>query len=245
MNRIIGLVFKLAAGVVIVEWLAGALSPGGALNGLTGMLIARYPFHRYLAEVFSDTLGYDISFVPAVGTSVLDDAVILLIAVLISSGVAGVLKNIFNPVDTGAADAKAYVRGAGYQLHGLTVTALAGVVTILFSNMVFGSIIQWVNASGIPKIIWKALEMAVIIGVLALFAVFVSAMAGAASGSGFSFGLFAFFAVRAVIGTVLAVVVSVWALLAIVNHARDAAVWLIGIYAILILVSTAASGLRA
>lgn len=241
MNRVVGFIIKIIIGVVVVEWLASAFSVGGALNGLTGMLIAKYPFHGYLLEVFSDTMGYDVSFVPAGRTSLLDDVLILVIAMLISSGIAGVLGNIFNPVDS---HEEAYIRSAGYRFKGMAAAVLSSIVTILFSNMIFGSIVQWLSDLNMPSLVLTLIEIAAIAAVIVVFAVFISAMAGAVSGKGFSFGLFAFFAVRAVIRTVLVVVLSVWALLGIVNHASDAAMVLIGIYVILVLVSTAARGLR-
>ena len=73
MNRISGLIVKLISGVIVLYLLIHTLSPGGPLGNLTGMLITKYPFHQGLLDVFASSLGWDISFVPVVQSSLLDD----------------------------------------------------------------------------------------------------------------------------------------------------------------------------
>lgn len=239
MNRVVGFLFKILIGVIVIEFIISALSPGGVLSGWTGMLITKYPFHEYLMQTFAESLGFDISFVPEVATSLLDDACVLLIAMLISSGIASTLMHIFNP-----AEGEETGQNVGYALRGVVVSLLSSIVTILFSNLIFGSILQWVNASKIPMVLFRILEVVVMIIVVVLFLVFAKSVVDVASGRGFGFGLFLFFVLRSVIRTVLVDVVSVWALLGIVNHAKDAAIPLIGIYVVLILGTTAVRGIR-
>lgn len=92
MNRISGSIIKLVSGLIVIYLLVNTLSPGGALGNLTGMLIAKYPFHKSLLNVFSGSLGWDTSFVPVVQSSILDDLLIIMIAALILGGVSTVIK---------------------------------------------------------------------------------------------------------------------------------------------------------
>ena len=203
----------------MIAFLVETLSPGGALGNLTGMLIAKYPFHKPILETFNSSLGWDISFVPAVESSILDDVLILAIAAVISGGIASVLKNIFNPVDMREYGAKEYMQSAGYQMRGMAVSVLSSVVTILFSNMIFASVLQKVNESFLGGIVFTVLKVAVLVIVLALVVTFIRAAADVGSGKGFGPGLLALFALGSVARTVAVDVFSVYALLAMVNNA--------------------------
>ncbi len=217
MNKLSNLIIKLVVGFVVICFLLETLKPGGALGNLTGMLISKYPFHEPVLEVFRDSLGWNISFVPEVKTSVLDDILILLLAALISSGIANVLKNIFNPVDMRERGAEEYMQSVGYRLKGVMVSVLSSVVTILISNMIFTSIIQNVNDSMIGGIVFTLVKIVVLVITVSLFVVFTKAVVDVGTGKGFGFGLFAFFAIGSIFRTVMVDVVSVYILAGLVN----------------------------
>ncbi len=217
MNKWSNLIIKLVVGFVVIGFLLETLKPGGALGNLTGMLISKYPFHKPILEVFRDSLGWNISFVPAVKTSVLDDVLILLLAALISGGIASVLKNIFNPVDMRERGAEEYMQSVGYRLKGVMVSVLSSVVTILISNMIFTSIIQNVNDSMIGGIVFTLVKIVVLAITVSLFVVFTKAVVDVGTGKGFGFGLFVFSAIGSIVRTVMVVVVSVYILAGLVN----------------------------
>ena len=238
MNKVANLLIKLVVGVVVIMFLVETLSPGGALGNLTGMLIAKYPFHKPILEAFQGTMGWDISFVPAVESSVLDDSLILAIAAVISGGIASVLKHIFNPVDMREYGAKEYMQSAGYRMRGMAVSVLSSVVTILFSNMIFSSVLQKVNASFLGGIVFTVIKVAVLLIVIALFVVFVRAAADLGSGKGAGPGLLAVFAIGSVVRTVAVDVCSVCALAAMVNNAGVVAGPLFVVYAVIVLATS-------
>ena len=244
MNKIANIAIKMVVGVVVIMFLVETLSPGGALGNLTGMLIAKYPFHQPILNVFKGSMGWDISFVPAVENSMLDDILILAIATVISGGIASVLKNIFNPVDTREYGAREYMQSAGYQMRGMAVSVLSSVVTILFSNMIFSSVIQKVNASFLGGIVFTVVKIAVLLVVIALFVVFIRAAADLGSGKGFGPGLFAIFAIGSVVRTVAVDIFSVCALAAMVNNAGAVAGPLFIVYAVIVLATSVGGSMR-
>ena len=234
MNKVANIAIKMVVGVVVIMFLVETLSPGGALGNLTGMLIAKYPFHQPILDVFKGS----------VENSMLDDILILAIATVISGGIASVLKNIFNPVDTREYGAREYMQSAGYQMRGMAVSVLSSVVTILFSNMIFSSVIQKVNASFLGGIVFTVVKIAVLLVVIALFAVFIRAAADLGSGKGFGPGLFAIFAIGSVVRTVAVDIFSVCALAAMVNNAGAVAGPLFIVYAVIVLATSVGGSMR-
>lgn len=244
MNRVANVIIKLVIGVVVIGFFVETLSPDGSLGNLTGMLIAKYPFHGPILAAVGGSMGWNVSFVPVVESSILDDILILLIAAVISGGIASVLKNIFNPVDMRERGAEEYVQSAGYKIKGFAVSILSSVVTILFSNMIFASVIQKVNASFLGGIVFTIIKIVALVAVVALFVVFVQSAVAAGSGKGFGPGLLAVFAISSIVRTVAVDIFSVYALAAIVNHAGAVAGPLFIIYALLVIGSFVGGSLR-
>ena len=245
MNRVANLIIKIVIGVIVITFLVEALSPGGALGNLTGNLIAKYPFHQSILTVLGSSFGWDTGFVPAVKSSLLDDILILAIAAVISGGIARVLKNIFNPVDLREDEAKEYVQSERYKLKGIAVSILSSIVTILFSNMVFASVIQKVNGSFIGGIVFNIVKVAVLAVVMGIFIVFIRS--AVAAGYGKKIGpefLAIFLAIGTIIRTIVVDIISVYALAAIVNNASAVAGPLFIIYAVLVIGSFVGGSLR-
>lgn len=237
MNRVTNLIIKLVVGIVVIAFLVETLKPGGVLGNLTGMLIAKYPFHQPILEALHDSLNWDISFVPAVEGSILDDILILAIAAVISGGIANILKNIFNPVDMRESGAEEYKQSVRYQTRGVAVSILSSIVTILFSNMIFASVLQKVNGSFLGGIVFTIMKVVVLMIVIALFVMFIRATADIGAGKGFGPGLLAIFAIGSVLRTVAVDVFSIYALAAMVNNAGVAAGPLFVIYAVIVLIT--------
>lgn len=217
-----GLGASLIFGGILIYTFVNLMSAGGALSNLTGMLISRYPFHQQIAEAFAGGMGYDIAMIPETGLSWLDELNILLVAVILSGGISSVLNNIFNP------------EGGG--VKGLAVSVLSSVVTILVASFLFGGLALRINQSMGGKLLLSVLKVLLLAVLLLVFCLFVKAVAELARGE-FSFGLFGFFALRAVIRTAVIDVVSVYVLLSILNRAGAVAGPLTVAYVILVLVS--------
>ena len=235
MNRISGSIIKLVSGLIVIYLLVNTLSPGGALGNLTGMLIAKYPFHKSLLNVFSGSLGWDTSFVPVVQSSILDDLLIIMIAALILGGVSTVIKNIFNPIDHRSPDAEEYMNTTKYRFKGVLASALASVVSILVSNMIFTSIVQKVNESIVGGVLFTIIKIVLLAAMVMIFILFVKGIASGVSGKGFGIGVLAFFAIKTLIQTIVIIVMSVYVLAAIVINASGIAGPLFIIYALFVL----------
>lgn len=238
MSRVTNLLIKLVVGVVVIAFLVETLKPGGVLGNLTGMLIANYPFHQPILEALHDSLNWDISFVPAVESSILDDVLILMIATGISGGIANILKNVFNPVDMRESGAEEYKQSVRYRARGIAVSILACIVTILFSNMIFASVLQAVNGSLLGGIVFTIIKVVVLLIVIALFVMLIRAVADIGSGKELRWGFLAIFAIGSILRTVAVDVFSIYALAAMVNNAGVAAGPLFVIYAVIVLVTT-------
>lgn len=244
MNRISGLIVKLISGVIVLYLLIHTLSPGGPLGNLTGMLITKYPFHQGLLDVFASSLGWDISFVPVVQSSLLDDILILLIAAVISGGISTTMKHIFNPIDLRDPDTKEYMRTTGYRLKGVAASVLASVVSILFSNMIFTSILQKVNGMLLGSFLFTIIKIVLLVAVIFMFVLFVKGAASGISGKGFGIGILLFWAIKSLLQTVLIVVMSVYILVGIVNSISGIAGVILIVFVVIALVSFVGRSIR-
>lgn len=159
---------------------------------LIGMLLSRFPFYRQIAELCA--VSIDGSIVPATGLTFIDELNVLLIAVVISGGIATTLNHIFCP--------------EGFGLKSVIVSLLSSVVTIFAASYIFSGIAVWMAGNFVGRFLWPVLKILILVLVFGMFYLFVKAVAGLAEGE-FKLGLFLFFALRAIVRTFAADVVCV------------------------------------
>ena len=92
MGRVTGLGARLIFGSLLVYIFVSFLGASGPFGGMAGMHVSRFPFHRQIAEAFAEGLGYDISMIPAVYSSIVDDLIVLLLSVALSGGISIIIK---------------------------------------------------------------------------------------------------------------------------------------------------------
>lgn len=223
MGNVTKLGAKIVFGALLVFVFVNMLGAGGPFANLTGMLISRYPFHRQIAQAFAEGLGYDISFIPAVEFSVVDDLIVLLVAIVISGGISNTLVHIFSPEGSSG-------------LRSLATGFLSSIVTIFAASYLFGGIVQWMNQSLGGRIFLPILKTAILLVMVLIFYFFVQACARLAKGEA-GLGLLGFFAIRSVFQTVFLDILSIYIFLSIINKAASMAVPLTVGYVVLVLVS--------
>ena len=169
MGRVTGLGARLIFGSLLVYIFVSFLGASGPFGGMAGMLVSRFPFHRQIAEAFAEGLGYDISMIPAVYSSIVDDLIVLLLSVALSGGISTTLGHIFSP------DGKVGIQG-------MAVSALSLVVTVCVASFLFGGIVQWMNQSLGGRLLLPVLKVLILVVSALVFIAFVQACAGLARG---------------------------------------------------------------
>ena len=122
-----------------------------------------------------------------------------------------------------------------YRCKGVLASALASVVSILVSNMIFTSIVQIVNESIVGGVLFTIIKIVLLAAMVMIFILFVKGIASGVSGKGFGIGVLAFFAIKTLIQTIVIIVMSVYVLAAIVINASGIAGPLFIIYALFVL----------
>ena len=122
-----------------------------------------------------------------------------------------------------------------YRFKGVLASALASVVSILVSNMIFTSIVQKVNESIVGGVLFTIIKIVLLAAMVMIFILFVKGIASGVSGKGFGIGVLAFFAIKTLIQTIVIIVMSVYVLAAIVINASGIAGPLFIIYALFVL----------
>lgn len=229
MGKVTGLGARLIFGALLVYFLVSFLGAAGPFGGMAGMLISRFPFHRQIAGAFADGLGYDISMIPAVSSSIMDDLIVLLLSVALSGGISTTLGHIFSP------DGKAGLRG-------LAVSALSLVVTVCVASFLFGGIVAWMNRSLGGRIFLPILKVLILAVAALIFFAFVQACGRLAKGEA-GLGLLGFFAIRSVAQTIVADVAAIYIILTILNRAGEAAGFFAAVYIVATLVLFVAGSL--
>lgn len=222
MGRVTGLGARLIFGSLLVYIFVSFLGASGPFGGMAGMLVSRFPFHRQIAEAFAEGLGYDISMISAVYSSIVDDLIVLLLSVALSGGISTTLGHIFSP------DGKVGIQG-------MAVSALSLVVTVCVASFLFGGIVQWMNQSLGGRLLLPVLKVLILVVSALVFIAFVQACAGLARGE-VGLGLLGFFAIRSVIETVVADVAAVYIILTILNRAGAVAGTFTAVYIVATLV---------
>ncbi len=221
MGRVTGLGARVIFGSLLIFIFVNMLGANGPLGGMTGELISRFPFHRAISEAFADGLGYDISMIPNVDVSVVDDIIILLVATVISGGISRTLGHIFDPNGLGG-------------LRTLGTRALSTLVSFFVASVLFGGIVQSMNQSLGGKLLLPILKIVILIIMVLVFCFFVSACASLAKGN-VSIGLLGFFGIRSILTAAFTDVISIYILLSIMNRAGAVAMPLAVIYIFLTL----------
>ena len=132
MGRVTGLGARLIFGSLLVYIFVSFLGASGPFGGMAGMLVSRFPFHRQIAEAFAEGLGYDISMIPAVYSSIVDDLIVLLLPVALSGVISTTLGHLFSP------DGKVAI-------HAMPASALSLVVTVSEARFIFCGLQQWIH----------------------------------------------------------------------------------------------------
>lgn len=216
MGRVTGLGARLIFGSLLIFIFVNMLGAKGPLGEMTGELIARFPFHRAIAETFAEGLVYDISMIPAVTTSVVDDIIILLVATVISGGISRTLGHIFDPDRFGG-------------LRTLGTRALSTLVSFFAASVLFGGIVQSMNQSLGGKLLLPILKIVILVVVVLIFYFFLSACVSLTKGN-VSIGLLGFFGIRSILTAAFTNVISIYILLSIMNRAGMVAMPLVVIY---------------
>lgn len=162
---------------------------------LIGRLISRFPFHKLIVGLFA--FDIEAGLIPETGFNFIDELNILLIAVMISGGIARILTHIFCPEGRG--------------LKALLVSFLSSVMTMFFASYIFSGLAVWMSGHLAGKILWTLLKIVIFAAVLGLFYLFVKSTAKLADGK-WTPGFLCFFALRTIGRTLAADVVCVFIL---------------------------------
>lgn len=165
------------------------------MAGLIGRLISRFPFHKLIVGLFASDI--EAGLIPDTGFNVIDEINILLIAVMISGGIARTLTHIFCPEEKG--------------LKALLVSFLSSVATMFLASYIFSGIALWMSGHLAGKILWTLLKIVIFAAVLGIFYLFVKSTAKLADGE-VQPGLLCFFALRTIGRTLAADVVCIFIL---------------------------------
>lgn len=210
MGKVTGFFGKLIFGALMIYFLVHMI---GGSRDLLGMLISRFPFHREVLEALQDGLGYDISFVPETSLSVIDNAIVLVIAMLIGGGISSTLTHIFDSETD--PEKRSVVRGLFTQI-------LCFVVTIVVAGYVFGGVAEYMNESFGGRVLFSTVKIVILVLLALVFILFLVSAARLVKGH-FSLGLLGYFLIKNVFSVIGADVLCIYALAAIVNEANGAA----------------------
>lgn len=223
MGKVTGFFGKLIFGALMIYFLVHMI---GGSSDLLGMLISRFPFHREVLEALEEGVGYDISFVPATSLTVIDNAIVLVIAMLIGGGISNTLTHIFDP------ETDPEKRSA---VRGLLTQVLCFVVTIVVASYVFGGVAEYMNESFGGRVLFPIIKMVILALLVLVFIMFLVSVAKLVKGH-FSPGLLGYFLIKNVFSVIGADVLCIYALAAIVNEANGAAGPITAIFIVLMLV---------